>query len=91
MAELSELTTMILMVDCWSLRTDKVTLGSKTKWVAAMETSGANAQVPMCEDLMALTSLGFLGGSTLVARQEGRWLFIGSRQGRCLDPKGGHQ
>jgi hypothetical protein len=79
------------MVDCWGLRTDKVTLGSKTKWVAAMETGGANAHVALCEDLTKLKGLCFLGGTTLVAREEGRWTFIRSRQRQILDPKGGHQ
>ena len=89
--ELNKLTTVILMVDCWGLRTNEVTLGSKTKWVAAMETGGANAHVALCEDLTTLTGLCFLGGTTLVAREEGRWTFIRSRQRQILDPKGGHQ
>jgi hypothetical protein len=79
---------VILMVDCWGLRTIEVTLGSKTKWVAAMETGGANAHVALCEDLTTLTGLCFLGGTTLVAREEGRWTFIRSRQRQILDPKG---
>ncbi len=70
-----------------------MTLGSKTKWVAAMETGGANAHhVALCEGLTMLTGMCFLGSTTLVAREEGRWTFIRSRQRRqILDPKGGHQ
>jgi hypothetical protein len=37
------------------------------KWVAAMETGGANARyVALCEDLTTLTGMCFLGGTTLV-------------------------
>ncbi len=92
MVELNKLTTVILMVVCWGLRTDKVTLGSRMKWVPAMETGGANAQVTLCEALTTLKGVCFLGGTTLVAWEEGSWTFIRSRQRRQgLDPIGGHQ
>jgi hypothetical protein len=91
LADLNKLTTVILMVDCWGLRTDKATLGSMTKWVAAMEPGGANAQVTLCKELTTLTGLCFLGDTTLVAREEGRWTFMRSRWRHILDPKGGHQ
>jgi hypothetical protein len=37
------------------------------------------------------TNLCFLGGTTQVAREEGRWTFIRNKRRQSLDPIGGHQ